>query len=342
MCSECGDLHEPLCSYCGESCYGRCSDPDACPSCWSPGNDPLDFDEDEFLGDAFGECLTDECICQCHEDFFEDEGWRVEAGVLKKEEVHGLPYVREGVFPFFKLPGEIREKIYGYAFLQDGKQRKCANHRGTIHTGLLGTCRQVYNEARHLPLKINKLCFDSPVFAHDFLGFLLAPSQRDLVTGMHIEFYIGDFSNSTWSLLLRELTKLPITHLGLTVKGRFPKEIVSEHACFTNRFKVLKSLKTFDLILTPSAISKADKRDIQETMRENLIKDYIRPKELKNSKAKRVASTKSNEGSTKPAKKVKKGNGMVSGSLNEVVKSCGFGLTLLDQVSDQARRFPQI
>lgn len=40
-----------------------------------------------------------------------------------------------------------------------------------------------------------------------------------------------------------------ITHLGLTVQGKFPLEVVSEHTCFTNRFKVLKDLKTFDLIL---------------------------------------------------------------------------------------------
>lgn len=306
----------PICNYCGESCYGKCSDPDVCPSCWSRANDPFDFDEDDHLGTGLDDCMMDECICQCHEDMFKELGWRVEAGVVKTEDVHGLPYVREGVLPFLKLPGEIRRKIYFYAFLQDGKQRKYASHRGAIHTGLLGTCRQVYNEACHLPLSNNKLCFNSPVYAHDFLGFLLAPNQRDLVTGMHIEFYIGDFSNSTWTLLMRELTKMPITHLGLTVIGKFPKEAVSEHVCFINRFKVLKGLKSFDLILTPSSISKGDKKEIQETMRENLIKDYVRPKELKKSKAKRTANTESNEGSTKPAKKVKKGNSTVSISLN--------------------------
>ncbi|KAF6233854.1 hypothetical protein HO173_008066 [Letharia columbiana] len=326
MCSECGDVHEPLCSYCGESCYGECNDPDVCPSCWIPANDPDDFDEAEFIGEAFSGCIDERCICQCHETFFEDEGWWVEAGVLKMEDVDGLPYVRTGVFPFLKLPGEIRDKIYCSAFLQDGNQRKCASHRGNIHTALLGTCRQVYNEARHLPLTTNKLCFNSPIYAHDFLGFLLAPTQHDLVTGMHIEFYIGEFSNSSWALLLRELTKMPITHIGLTVKGKFPKEVVSEHVCFTNRFKVLKGLKTFDLILTPSSISKGDKKDIQETMRENLIKDYVRPKELTKSKAKRMVSTESNEGSKKPAKKVKKGNSMYQTKIFASPRSSRLGL----------------
>lgn len=310
MCSECGEPHEPLCSYCGESCYGQCDDPDVCPSCWSPTNNPDVFDEDEHFGEAFDECIDKKCICDCHLEFFEDEGWWVEAGVLRMEDNHGRRYEREGVFPFLKLPGEIRDKIYGYAFLQDGKQRKCASHRGTIHTALLGTCRQVYREASSLPLTINQLCFDSPTFAHDFLGFLLAPTQRDLVTGMHIEFYIGDFSNSSWTLLMRELTKMAITHLGLTVKGKYPKEAVSEHVCFTNRFKVLKSLKTFDLILTPSSISKGNKKGIQETIRESLIKGYVLPKELKKPKAKRAASTESNEYSTKLTKRPKKGNSM--------------------------------
>lgn len=115
---------------------------------------------------------------------------------------------------------------------------------------------------------------------------------------------------------MRELTKMAITHLGLTVKGKYPKEAVSEHVCFTNRFKVLKSLKTFDLILTPSSISKGNKKGIQETIRESLIKGYVLPKELKKPKAKRAASTESNEYSTKLTKRPKKGNSMVSHSLS--------------------------
>ena len=263
---------------------------------------------------------------------FEDLGMRVEAGVLKHEEEDGLPYLRKGVFPFLKLPGEIREKVYDYAFLQDGKQRKCANHRGTIHTALLSTCRLINNEARNLPLTRNRLCFNSPIYALDFLGFHLAPTQRDLITGLHIEFSIGESCNSSWTLLLRELSKMPITHLGLTVKGIFPLEAVSEHACFTNRFKVLKNLKTFDLILTPTSIPKSDKMNTQETMREALIKKYIRPKKPGKSKMKRTANIDSNEMSAKPAKKVKKGNSKVSEALART--SCSEILTLLDQESN--------
>ena len=314
MCSECEE-DEPFCGYCGEACFGGCDDPDVCPSCWVPANDPYFVDAEEFFEEAADGCLQDSCICQCHHEMFDDLGMWVEAGVLKHEDEDGLPYVRKGVFPFLKLPGEIREKVYDYAFLQDGKQRKCANHRGTIHTALLGTCRLINNEARNLPLTSNRLCFKSPLYAIDFLGFQLASTQRDLVTGLHVEFYIGDSSNSSWTLLLRELSKMSITHLGLSVKGKYPLEGVSEHACFTNQFKVLKNLKTFDLVLTPTSIPESKKKDTQETMREALIKNYIRPKKPGKSKMKRTANIDSNEMSRKPAKKAKKGNSKVSEAL---------------------------
>ena len=329
MCSECELDDEPLCSYCGEPCFGDCDDPDVCPSCWVPANDPFLFEDEEFSEEAGDKCMQESCVCQCHHELFIDLGMRVEAGVLKHEEEHGPPYLRKGVFPFLKLPGEIREKVYDYAFLQDGKQRKCANHRGTIHTALLGTCRLINNEARNLPLTRNRLCFSSPLYALDFLGFQLASTQRDLVTGLHVEFYINEACTSSWTLLLRELSKMSITHLGMTVKGLFPLEAVSEHACFTNRLKVLKNLKSFDLILTPGSIPKSEKESTQETMRVVLIKNYVRPKKRGKSTTKRTANFDSNEMSTKPAKKAKRASSKVSEALAGT--SCSEILILLDQ-----------
>ena len=297
-----------------------------------------DFDDidDEFL-DA---CIDSECACNCHKELWDDLGYRFEAGVLKIFEDDGPPYDRRGVFPFLKLPGEIREKIYSFSFLQYGKQRKAASHRGSIHTALLGTCRQIYNEARHLPLTINKLCFSSALSAHDFLGFLLAPTQKDLVTSIHIEFHMMESPDLSWQHLLRELAKMPITHLGLTVKGGVPKEQMLGHTCFTNRFKVLKGLKTFDLVL-PSALIKAqDKKEIQEEMRETLIKDYKRSKLTKTTKSKRAASTDLAPGSRKATKKAKKANTPVSSRKSSHSTSLD-KLTLLDQVSGQDRHLAQ-
>ncbi|KAK4696366.1 hypothetical protein P7C71_g1534, partial [Lecanoromycetidae sp. Uapishka_2] len=67
-------------------------------------------------------------------------GIRFEAGVQYYED-DGPPFERKGVFPFMELPGEIREKIYGYTFLQEGLQRQhpSTKHRGFIHTNLLRT-----------------------------------------------------------------------------------------------------------------------------------------------------------------------------------------------------------
>ena len=274
----------------------------------------MTWDEDyqDFDDDSLDDCLATDCTCNCHEDMWEDLEYRFEAGVLKSTDEHGPPYERTGVFSFLKLPGEIREKIYGFSFLQDGKQRKSASHRGSIHTALLGTCSQIYNEARHLPLTINKLCFSSPLHAHDFLGFFRTPAQRALITSMHIEFHMREFASSSWQVLMRELAKMPIHHLGLTVAGGIPKEQLSGHTCFTNRFKVLTGLKTFDLILGSALIKMKDKKDIQEEMREKLIEGYVRPKEPKKAQTKRPASADIVAGSRKATKKTKKAKNPVS------------------------------
>lgn len=90
------------------------------------------------------------------------------------------------------------------------------------------------------------------------------------------------------------------------------REHFSSHTCFINRFKVLKGLKTFDLILASAHIKGQDKKDIQEEMREALIEDYKRPKALKKSKAKRAASTDVVTGSRRTTKKAKKASTSVS------------------------------
>ena len=101
---------------------------------------------------------------------------------------------------------------------------------------------------------------------------------------------------------------MPITHLGLTLKGRVPKEQLLGHTCFVNRFKALKGLKTFDITLASALIKTRDKEAIQEEMREALIKDYKRSKQPKKSKTKRGASADIMLGSSNVVKKAKKAN----------------------------------
>ena len=103
-----------------------------------------------------------------------------------------------------QLPGEIREKIYGYALLQDGKQRVIGSryHRGTIHTALLRTCRQVNKEAKHIPFTINRLCFAGPLSALHFFAFRLPSTVASFVKAVHVEYhYLGphhEVSSSIW------------------------------------------------------------------------------------------------------------------------------------------------
>ena len=303
MCSECGN-DVPTCSFCGVSCFGDCSDPDSCPSCWMDQNDPMEMAM-EFDEDALEECMNSDCRCVCHDDFYEDVGVRLEAGVHFSEE-EDPPFVREGVFPFLELAGELREKIYGYAFLQDGNRRKSEYHRGTIHTALLRTCRQIYKEAANLPLTLNTLNFKSALMGLNYLGFFLNPGQHNLITSIHVEFPYYEFSNLSWELLFRQLSKLPISHLSLTIKGPCSKEMFLGHSCFISRFEQhLKDVKSFDVVLGSASITKKVKEEIQEEMRAALIKGYKRPKNAKaKSKTKREAT--SEIGDPKPAKRFKK------------------------------------
>lgn len=257
--------------------------------------------------------MEESCKCECHDEMYADMGMCFDHGAVWNVGDDGYDYAREGVFPFLKLPGEIRDKIYGFAFLQDGNRRDtpAKHHRGTIHTALLGTCRQVWMEAGHLPLSLNTINFSSALYGLDFLGFSLAPSRKELVTSMHVEFYYAEFSTTSWELLIKHVAKTPITHLGLTIKGGYTQEAFLGHKCFASRFAaVLKEIKSFDVILSSGLIGKKVKDEIQEEMRETLIEGYKRPKQTKSKKAKRNAT--SETGEKKPSKKAKKAMKVVS------------------------------
>ena len=296
MCSDC-DEEAFICPYCGDECYGGCCDPDTCLSCWGDQFDA--FSTDHGLED---ECADNDCRCNCH-------SWGEDADFRVQYNPHGSQkklFERNGVFPFLELPGETRDKIYGYAFAQRGIQRSSVNHRGKIHTALLGTCRQIYKEARHLPLTLNRLCFASPLDALDFIGFTLAPSVKSLFTGLEVEFH---FYEGGWVYLLRQLAKMQITHLGLTVKGGYPAESIKGHTCFIDRFAVIKTLKSFNLNLTSYQISKRLNSEIEEELREKLIEGYVAKHEeteqKKSIKVKRPAGE-DDAIATKPSKRAKR------------------------------------
>lgn len=105
---------------------------------------------------------------------------------------------------------------------------------------------------------------------------------------------------------MRKLAQSPTTHFGLKIKGGQVKEGLLDHTCWMGRFDLLKQLKTVDLTITSGLIVEKDKKKIVEQFKERLIKDYVRPKEVKKSKSKRTATGDGDSQSEQPTKKAKK------------------------------------
>ena len=280
MCSDCED-EGPGCSYCGDECYGSCDDPDSCPSCWSDREGFPNDDQDE----AVEVCLDMGCTCLCHgpDDYYS----LAETAERKRN------------FAFLNLPGEIRDRIYAFAITQEGEQRRTGYHRGTIHTAVLQTCRQINSEARHLPLTLNTLSFASPLYAVDFFGFKLQPKMKHLITGIHMEYHVRQDMHHFWQILVPELAKRKLVHLGLTVMGAYGKDAIVKHTCTTNRLLPLENLKTIELNLPSYHLTSKDRTECQEYFKEKLIKGY----EQGNKKGKKRAASK--EAGKDPSKSVK-------------------------------------
>ena len=248
------------------------------------------------------ECIELGCDCNCHGDEIK------EILADMRGDAPARPFVRKGTYNFLDVPGEIRMKIYVYAFSQQGEQRQTAAHRGTIHTALLKTCRTVYSEARHLPLTLNRLCFPGPLEALYFLGFRLAPTVRNLFTGLDVEFHLFAYTTPAFICMLQELAKMSITHLGLTVKGGYPAEVILGHTCFVNHLKPLKTLTSLDLKLKSFQVDQKQSLEVQEELRTQLIAGYgyKKRKMVGKSSKKRNAPMEEDVKGRKPGKRPKK------------------------------------
>ena len=158
-----------------------------------------------------------------------------------------------------------------FALLQAGNFRTSTNHRGKISTAILGTCRQINREARHLPLTINELWFSSPVYALYFVTSLLQPSQRELVQSVHLDLWeLNDVHSVPLRLLIKELAKLHIVEFGITVMGYLNKDWFTAHDCFAERFEPLKHLETFNMVIGSAFITDKQKKIIVKDMRKRL------------------------------------------------------------------------
>jgi len=276
MCSDCEDF-DPECSYCGLSCGGSSEDLDKCPSCWMQeifdGYDPAPcFERDDGV----------ECKCDCHEE--DIEAWKDVSGIPEEmyeqinEDLSKMynPKLQPGVFPFLKLPGELRDKIYHYHLKAYGHRRKSTYYKGTVDTALLGTCRQINKEARHLPLSINMLSFVSPFQAYRFLGFKVQPAQKQLIKSVHVDVHgIQDFHATFAHYLVVELAKLSslsLSHLSITLQGRIEADWFTKDRCFEICLLEVKGLASFDLIIGSRVIKDVTKGKIVDALRKKLLK----------------------------------------------------------------------
>ncbi|MCJ1338048.1 hypothetical protein MMC09_003333 [Bachmanniomyces sp. S44760] len=196
-------------------------------------------------------------------------------------------YESKGIFPFLQLPGEVREQIYPLVFAQAGPHRHSNNYRGTISTNLLATCRQIHNEAGHLPLALNRLWFASPFAAFNFFGFQLQPHQARLVTSLRLDINGAEEAESSCLLLLlRQLGKLEITSMEVIMKGRINHTYFIDYDCFIPKFCPLKTLERFDLVIPSGLIHKNQKKRILHDARKVLLKQTSELSTVRKRKAK--------------------------------------------------------
>lgn len=280
----------PECDYCGLNCRGECDDPDTCPTCWI-----AQYTEDDYRYACLDQDHPDrkcQCECVCHyRDDIEalrpvfgkfDRGrqeW-LELEALWKE--RNTPRLQPGTFPFLRLPGELRDKIYHYNMSQYGSHRKSPYFKGTIEVALLSTCRQINQEARQLPLLLNTLSFETPFEAYRFLGFGVLPSQRQLVKSVHVNVHvIEDLLHDVHSLnkslvifrqyFLPQLAKMTLRHLAITLQGRIDTEWFPELIWSDTGLSGVRGLASFDLVIGSGVIDDTVKCEFAETVRRKLM-----------------------------------------------------------------------
>ena len=262
MCSECEDA-EVCCRFCGVTCGGTCDDPDSCPSCWT----------EEYFGESFGEeeldgCYQGGCNCDCHGDWFNHHLRPIVYSGLQDQ----TPFVRQGVFPFLMLAGELRDKIYHLVLQQTGKDRTSINFKGTVDTAILSTCRQINKEARHIPLTTTKLSFLTPFQALHFLGIQLAPNQRHLVKALHLQINgWADIYGVPLKHLMTEFGKIPLKHLSVTVTGAIDMECFKKNSAIEQRLLLVRGLESFNILIGSGVIDAKDKKKIVEGMQRRMI-----------------------------------------------------------------------
>lgn len=281
-----------------------------CNVCWRRAED--DFPESDISFDEeLDHCLELACQCECHDDFLEGCDLRFEGGVLWSLDEYDFPSKRAGIFPFLSLAPELRKRTYGYTFIQEGLVRSSQYHRGTIHTALLRTCRQVYKEAGNLPLMLNRPSFNDHVGILNFVGFCLTPKTRMHVTKVQLEMDIEDMHRPLWQQAVRRLKTLPITQLGVTFRGGYTFGTIMEHQCFLKLFAEFNQLQNFNPTFASAKIDQLDKTRLIEEFR-SIVLQQTRNVEPSDRSSERLTN-----GNRTPPKSVKR----TKRSANKVMNS---------------------
>lgn len=105
-----------------------------------------------------------------------------------------------------KLPRELRDMIWYYALASDSGrlQYEASTQRIdvlSIGAGLLTTCRSIYTETLHLPVRLNTVVFD--VATVDMWEFVSAEAKLDDLAADHgyelcIGFKYDGMHDSVW------------------------------------------------------------------------------------------------------------------------------------------------
>ncbi|KAI9719801.1 MAG: hypothetical protein M1812_003290 [Candelaria pacifica] len=252
------------------------------------------MDEDSFC-ELMDECMEHACNCLCHDDergdysewFYSDAENNEKLGA---DHLAGdkTDETRNGVFPFLKLPTELRDKVYKYALKRSGDLRKRTTPflRGEMDTAILYTCRQINREARHIPLTINQLSFANSFTAFRFVASAVAPTQKQLVRSLQIDIQgVAELHTESYQCFISELTKMSIKHLSVTLRGAISKEWLVNSTCLKTNLGVLKGLESFDLIVGCGWIPKDVKDSVSEALRDTLLRRSLPLTSAKKGKA---------------------------------------------------------
>ena len=148
-------------------------------------------------------------------------------------------------------------------------------HRGSISTALIKTCKQIHYEAHYLPLTLNRLSFRNPLSAYVFCIFDYSPTTplTNLITSIDIEYSYFAPNHVVWQVLIAELAKRKLKHLGLTIAGGIIKQSIFENEGFIERFLPLRgSLTSVDMRIGSDFVTRFEGKDCVEWVRRMLLR----------------------------------------------------------------------